>query len=160
MSLFLIQLSKRKPQKRRGLSTVVTSAILLSAVAIMGVLVVGWSNSNLSAQQTEMENNFSSNLNKIKETVVIEHVWFTTTPPKAVNIALKNVGDVGLNVTEIKFREPDGSSILSSKITDGGMMPKSDYTVTIQHDWIANQEFDIIVETDRDSIFTKQVLPS
>lgn len=159
MPLLKLQLARNKPKKRRGLSTIVTSAILLSAVALMGVMVVGWSNSNLSAQQAQMENNFSSNLNKIKETLVFEHVWFTQTPPKTVNIALKNVGEVGLNVTEIKFRDPDGSTLHSEQISNGGIMPKSDHIIPIQYDWTSNQEFDVIIETNRDSIFSTQVMP-
>lgn len=145
---------------RRALSTIVTSAILLSAVAIMGAAVVAWSNSNLSAHQQELEETFTASINKIKENLVFENVWFKSTLPKSVNVTLSNIGDVGLNVTNIKFVDPtDTTTILSRTISNGGIVRDSEYSTVIEYDWTSNDEFNIVVTTGRDSIFSTQVLP-
>jgi len=65
---------------KRGLSTVVTTAILLSAVSIMGIYLVGWSNSSLLTQQLNLENSFNDKLNKLNEDIFIENVWFNDDP--------------------------------------------------------------------------------
>ncbi len=52
---------------KRGLSTVVTSAILLAAVAIMGAMIVSWSDMKLSNQQMALSVTFSDSINKINE---------------------------------------------------------------------------------------------
>ena len=86
--------------RRRALASIVTSAILLSSIAIMGVGLVGWSNSNLMGHQKTLENTFSKNINKLNEHVIFEKVWFGgTSPNKFVNVTATNSGDIGLNVT-------------------------------------------------------------
>ena len=50
---------------KRGLSIVVTSVILISAVAIMGTSVTLWSNSIFSQKQASIEESFATSLNKL-----------------------------------------------------------------------------------------------
>jgi len=92
----------RHKKTNRGLSTVVTGAILLSAVAIMGIMVVTWANTNLTRHQIELEESFSDHYNKINEKILIEHIWFGNTGP-SINITMNNIGTIGLNVTTIKI---------------------------------------------------------
>ena len=75
---------------KRGLSTVVTSAILLAAVAIMGTMIVGWSDMKLSNQQMALSATFSDSINKINEDLLIDHVWFVNSVPKVANVTLTN----------------------------------------------------------------------
>ena len=88
-------------KKRRALSTVVSSAILISAVAIMGVMLVGWSNTNLFTKQAELESSFSEKINKLNEDITVEKIWFGTSP-NVVNVTMNNVGTIGLNITRIE----------------------------------------------------------
>lgn len=88
---------------RRGLSIVVSSVILISAVAVMGTSVALWSNSVFSQKQESLEESFATSLNKLDEHITIEKVWFGTSPVNLGNVTLSNTGLVGLNVTEIKF---------------------------------------------------------
>src|SRR5690242_16840693 len=100
-------------QTRRGLSTVVTTAIMLSAVAVLGTAVVGWSNSNLKVFETGLSTSSVDKTNKINENLLIENVAFckTTACPtngfNGVNITLTNVGYDSLAITNIQI---NGSS--------------------------------------------------
>jgi len=139
---------------KRGLSTVVTTAILLSAVSIMGIYLVGWSNSSLLIQQLNLENSFSDKLNKLNEDIFIENVWFND-DPYFVNITINNVGVIGLNVTQIKLVNSSDTAIFV--ITDGGVLPKNTYSFQDTYVWLKNEIIDIYVTTARDRIFTTQV---
>jgi len=139
---------------KRGLSTVVTTAILLSAVSIMGIYLVGWSNSSLLIQQLNLENSFNDKLNKLNEDIFIENVWFND-DPYTVNVTINNVGVIGLNVTQIKLVNSSDTAIFV--ITDGGVVPKNTYSFQDTYVWVKNEIIDIYVTTARDRIFTTQV---
>ena len=139
---------------KRGLSTVITTAILLSAVSIMGIYLVGWSNSSLLIQQLNLENSFNDKLNKLNEDIFIENVWFND-DPYFVNITINNVGVIGLNVTQIKLVNSSDTAIFV--ITDGGVLPKNTYSFQDTYVWLKNEIIDIYVTTARDRIFTTQV---
>ena len=146
---------------RRGLASIVTSVILLSAVAIMGVGLVGWSNSNLFSHQKNLEDTFSQNINKLNEDIIFEKVWFGgTSPNKFVNVTVTNTGNIGLNVTSIQFvNSTDFTEITLSSINDGGLIDSESYSAEINYEWIADVEFDILIKSNRDSQFRTQVSP-
>ncbi len=139
---------------KRGLSTVITTAILLTAVSMMGIYLVGWSNSSLINQQIKLENSFNDKINKLNEDIFIENVWFDD-DPYFINITINNVGVVGLNVTQIKLVNSSDTSIFA--ITDGGVVPKNTYSFQDTYVWVKNEIVDIYVTTARDRIFTTQV---
>lgn len=142
---------------KKGLSTVVTGAIMLSAVAVLGTMVVAWSNTNLFANQQSLEASFSAKYNKINEFIIIENVWFRQMPAKAVNITINNAGTVGLNVTQIKL--VDSSNVFTKSITNGGIAPGKSFDDEIPFAWTNNIPVDITVTTGRGSIFITQELP-
>ena len=97
-------------QSRRGLSSVVTTAIMLTAVAVIGSAIVSWSNGNLKAFETNLASTSSDQTNKINENLLIENVAFChtnhcpiTNNINGINITLTNVGYIGLNVTQIQI---------------------------------------------------------
>ena len=139
---------------KRGLSTVITTAILLTAVSIMGIYLVGWSNSSLINQQIKLENSFSDKINKLNEDIFIENVWFDD-DPYFINITINNVGIIGLNVTQIKLVNSSDTAIFA--ITNGGVVPKNTYPFQDTYVWVKNEIVDIYVTTARDRIFTTQV---
>ena len=147
-------------KKRRGLSTVVTGAILLSAVAIMGTGLVSWSQSNLLEKQISLENTFATNINRLNENVVIENVWFGDgNPSNFINYTITNIGNIGLNVTEIEIRNStSGASLVKYLITDGGIFPTESYSLNQTYPWITNTAYNIEVTTERESIVIEQVL--
>ncbi|MCZ6581852.1 MAG: hypothetical protein O6761_01610 [Thaumarchaeota archaeon] len=146
-------------RRSRGLSTVVTGAIMLSAVAVLGSMIIVWANSNLFEYQQELQNSFSENTNKIKEELVIENVWFKDlNPDYYLNITLSNPSTIGLNVTEIKLVGVSGNKdVTIKKFTNGGFLPQEMNSTEIEYDWNNNSPIDIFVKTLRGSIFRTQI---
>ncbi|MCV0372584.1 MAG: hypothetical protein K5793_03420 [Nitrosarchaeum sp.] len=146
---------------RRALASIVTSVILLSSIAMLGVGLVGWSNSNLLSHQRDLETTFSKNINKLNEHITFEKIWFGgTSPNKFVSITITNTGNIGLNVTEIRFVDSDDlTELFSSTIHDGGIAISESYGSEINYDWTSGSAFDILVNTNRDTIFRTQVSP-
>ena len=142
---------------KRALSTPVTSAILLSAVATMGVFLVGWSNTTLSLNQAELEVTFSNNINKLGEDILIENVWFGTTPSKFVNVTLSNIGTLGITITDIELVE--GTTTTSLTITNGDVLPDQIFSLEESYTWTSGIPIDIIITTGRGNIFTTEVGP-
>ncbi len=142
---------------KRGLSTIVTSAILLSAVAIMGIMVVGWANTNLITHQIKLEETFSDTYNKLNEKMLIEHVWFGNTGP-SINITINNIGTIGLNVTTIKITNITSSQEYSYPYTDSGIVTGDTLSINQTFGWITNIPYEILITTGRDSQFRTEVL--
>ncbi len=149
-----------KLRARKALSSIIAGAILLTATVIMGTGLVSWSNTNLTSYQTSLTNSYSSNVNKLNENLVIENVWFVNSP-KSLSIALTNIGNEGLNVTDIKL-QTSSSALDSPQKTI--ILPKQQTTVQIGNSispyiWQSQVPITITVTTVRGSIFTNQVMP-
>ena len=144
-------------RRRRGLASVVTGAILLSAVALLGTGLVSWTNSSLSTHQQDLQSSYSTVTNKINEFLIIENVWFGQTPHKFVNITITNVGNVGLNVTKIELTNSTHS--VEYQFGDGAILPKKSYSPPISYEWGNNELVDITITTSRGSIYKTQALP-
>src|SRR2546425_432713 len=95
--------------RHRALSTVVTSAILLSFVAMIGTSVVAWSNTNSRAFESILVSSASDSLNKINEMLIIENVVLQSKcilfGLNGVNATVTNTGTIGINVTQIKISD-------------------------------------------------------
>jgi len=145
---------------RRALANVVTSAIILSAVSIMGAMMLGWSNSSLATQKQVIEEAYSTQMNKINEDLIFDNVWFSTTcPGNCVNVTLSNVGTLGLNVTEIKFI--DGTTLDELQIlryTNAGIVSSGYFSTNATYAWLSGDDIDIIVFTERGNQFTTHVM--
>lgn len=104
---------------RRGLSSVVTSAILLSSVAVIGGSIVAWSNANLSAYETSLTNTAATDTNQLNENLNIENIVFctncgTASSKNVINVTLTNTGTIPLNVTQMKVNSTAISSFYYS----------------------------------------------
>jgi len=142
---------------KRGLGTIVTTTILLSAVVVLGIYLVGWANSNLISHQSILGSTFSDKINKLNEQIVFENVWFVTTPPKKVNVTLNNVGTIGLNITEIEL--VNSTAVTKFTITDGGITPSQIYSWQEDFAWTSGDPIDVTVTTGRDNLYRTEVLP-
>ena len=139
---------------RRGLSTIVTSAIMLTAVAILGSTMVSWSNGNLRAFETSLSNTYSTNMNKLNEFVTIENIAFCKNcygiSQHDVNLTLTNTGTVSLNVTSIKIN----NSVFA--ITSGRLLPGKSNLWELNYTWQSQIPLTISISTSRGSLFTTQ----
>ena len=158
-------------RKRRGLSTVVTSAIMLTAVAILGASIVGWSNSNLRAFETSLANSTSSYTNQANENLNIENVQFcysncpkSNTPVQSINITLTNTGTLSVTVSKLQINgtvvTPTAPipPVNPSPVLPYSVLPQKSITFGINNTkWNHNDLSTISVTTKRGSIFTTQV---
>ncbi len=145
---------------KRALSTVVTSAILISAIAVMGTMVVTWANMKLSSQEEALSLTFSDNINKLNEDFIVENVWYDYVLNN-VNVTITNVGIIGLNVTEIKFTGSSGSGdLVTLSITDGGILVQKSFNTNVTYSGLTSGDaFNVVVTSERGNIIQKQVLP-
>ena len=144
-------------KSRRGIATVVTSAILLTAVAVMGSGVVAWSNNNLFTHERALESTYSTNVNKINEYLTVENVWFGGSgQTQFVNITMNNPSTIGLNVTQIQLKT---STSTNQQIINQPIFPKNSASVQFSYHYTSNIPINIYITTARGSIFTTQSLP-
>ena len=140
---------------KRGLSTVVTGAIMLSAVSIMGTTMLSWTNSNLFSHLKTLDSSFSDKNNRLNEFLMIENVWFKQNS-KAIDITVNNVGTIGLNVTKITFTENTTLKVISFNVP---VLPHGTYETQIPYQWTLGSPIKISITTARGSIFTTQAMP-
>ena len=145
-----------KHTKRRALATVVSTGILLSAVAIMGSMLTAWSNSIFANEQHQLNEVYAEGVNKLNEFLVIEHVWFGNNPSKFVNLTMTNVGNNGLNITKISL--DNSIDRIDRIITDGGMVVGDDFSSKINYTWTPNDPIQITVTTEKGSIYQTYVM--
>ena len=150
---------------RRGLSTVVSSALILSAVSIMGVMLLGWSQTNIAEQKIEMNDVFNTQMNKIREDLIYENVWFATPGGKMtenhLNVTIANIGILGLNVTSIQVTNVTGTNNTSwspDNFPDGGIVKSGSKSFNSTYPWQSADELDILVFTNRGNQFITQVV--
>jgi len=146
---------------RRALATVVTSAIVLSAVSIMGVAMLKWSNTSLSAQKRAIEETFSTQTNKINEDIIFDNIWFSSGCPSSpcVNVTMSNVGTIGLNVTSIKLI--NGTTLAELQIfsySNAGIVPGGTFSTNASYSWVSGGDYDLTVLTNRGNQFTTGVI--
>jgi hypothetical protein len=147
------------PKKRRALATVVTTGILLSAVAIMGSMLTAWSNSIFATEQHEMNTVYAEGVNKLNEFLVVEHVWFgneTDVPNKFVNLTMSNVGNVGLNITKIRL---DNSVDKTDYFINTGELSRgNDFSTELNYNWTATEPIQITITTEKGSFYQTSVM--
>jgi archaellum component FlaF (FlaF/FlaG flagellin family) len=145
-----------KHAKRRALATVVSTGILLSAVAIMGSMLTAWSNSIFANEQHELNTVYAESVNKLNEFLVIEHVWFGNSPSKFINLTMSNVGNNGLNVTKITLDNSiDRTDLL---ITNGGIVQNDVFSTEITYNWTTTEPIQVSVTTEKGSIYQTYVM--
>jgi len=149
---------------RRGLATIVTTGILLAAVSIMGVMMLGWSQTSINEQKQDMNNVFDTQLNKIREDLIFENVWFAT--PSGImtknhlNVTLGNIGILGLNVTSIQVTNTTvtNNTSIPYPYTNSGIKKSESLSLNVTYPWQSADELDVIVFTDRGNQFVSQVV--
>ena len=164
---------KNGPQKegfsrRRGLTTVVTTALMLSTVAVLGSSLVAWSNGNLKVFETALSATASNDTNKITESLNIENIFFchscnTTNGDNVINVTLTNTGMVGITVNTISVNGTIIRVYAMGSLLPVNLMPGQSYTVGAQLPpgsiWKSNSPDTFTVTTARNSIYTTEAAP-
>ncbi len=140
---------------RKGLSTVVSSLIILVGIFIIGMLGVSWAKNNLNANEKVLGDIYSNDMNRIKENIVPQNEWYKTTQ-KQLNVTFKNTGIDGLNVTEIRIFDSIGNNTLDLRIPSTAVPPDGTFSKLVNYNW-AGDPLDISLITNRGSVFTHQL---
>ena len=149
---------------RRGIANVVTSAIILSAVSILGVMMLTWSQTSMLEQKMEIEEIFSTQLNKINEDLLFENIWFAI--PSGVmndnhlNVTLGNIGILGLNVTTIRVTNvtAGNTTYFDYDYTDMGIIKSESISQNVTYSWQSGDVLDVLVFTGRGNQYITQVV--
>jgi len=157
---------RRVGSSRRGLSTIVTAGIMLSAVAVLGSAVVTWSSGNLKAFETVLSNTASTNTNKINEFLTIENIVFCSNcagsgSNKVINVTLTNTGTIPAKISQIQINSTTITTFAKGTTLPTNIMPKNSYTVAAQlaSTWKSKSVDIIVVTTSRGSVYTTQAAP-
>ncbi len=143
---------------QRALSDLPSAAMLMFAVAVLGIFLLTWSNQTMSLGAMELTDTFDGSINRLSEEVIIEHIWFgiDTGSTKFVNVTLSNVGTVGITLTEIEFvNSTDTHTITLTQ----NIFPDGTFTIEENYIWTSNTATDVTVITARDNHFKTQVAP-
>lgn len=153
---------------RRGLTTVVTTALMLSTVAVLGSSLVAWSNGNLKVFETALSTTASNDTNQVDESLTIENIVFCSDCNKTggnnvINVTLTNTGTEGVVVDEVQVNSTAIQSYSKGTSLPASILPHSSYTLAAQLPkgtaWESKEPDTITVTTSRDSIYTTQAAP-
>ncbi len=119
--------------------------MLVAAVGIMGSFLVAWSNSSFTAQQVTIANQTDSKINLIRESFVVEDVWFYTQGVDKMNVTMRNTGDVAIRITHIYINNTQvwntGQVINATKVAE----------ISFDKDWNPGSPQAIWIKTQRGS---------
>jgi archaellum component FlaF (FlaF/FlaG flagellin family) len=147
----------KQPRQRRGLATIITSAIMMSAVVMMGSAGVVWSQTSLAVQQADMANTASNYMNKLNESLVFEYVYCASDPCDQINVVLTNVGHVGLDVSELTISEKMSGFSKIQLVTNGQITPQNSIEITVNDAGFSSYGvLDVMVKTNRGNIIQTQ----
>ena len=148
-------------KSRRGISSAIVGAMLLTGTTILGVTLVAWSHSSVLTTEFGLASSASSKSNILSEYLSIENVWFRhhigVNGPAGLNITLSNVGKIGVNVTQIQFNNT--SIVYNVPKALGKILPGNFTWVQPQISWHNGSSTNMSVITQRGSIFTTRVTP-
>jgi len=147
----------KQPRQRRGLATIITSAIMMSAVVMMGSAGVVWSQTSLAVQQADMANTASNYMNKLNESLVFEYVYCASDPCDQINVVLTNIGHVGLDVSELTISEKMSGFSKIQSVTNGQITPQNSIEITVNDAGFSSYDvLDVMVKTNRGNIIQTQ----
>jgi len=142
---------------RRAISSIISSAILLTATVLMGTGMVSWSNTNFSASKVELVDTYSEKANKIQENISIEKIWFGTTPQKFVNVTMTNQSPLSIVVNKVQFSTPSG--ITKIPVNNQLIMPGKSSSLKLTYSYTVNIPTTVDIFTARNSTFSTVILP-
>ena len=143
---------------RRGLATIVTSAIMMSAVCVIGSAGLVWSQSSLTEQQMEMTETVESYTNKLNESLNFEYVYCNDNPCENIIVVITNIGNVGVNISEISVYDKSAGFHKNHPVNNGGIMPDESIAITINDPtFSSHQLLEISATTYRGNILQTQI---
>jgi len=122
--------------------------MLVVATGIIGVALLAWSNSSFAIQGMQISNQTASRINLVKESFVVEDVWFKIDPypngDKYADVTIRNTGDLAVTISNIYVNNTRVWSE-DQTITIGSVATIEDVPV----DWSSGSVQSVWVETER-----------
>ena len=143
----------RKARSNKAMSPVIANVIMAGAVIAVGTAVLVWALSNFNSQQTEADTLFSDKSDQLKESFVVEDVWFHADGDRYINVTLRNVGMINFQVATIAVCT-QGSDYETIWEGDLEIQEGTASTITISFPWVSGEYF-IRVTTARGNQVTQ-----
>ncbi len=142
---------------QRALSEIPSAAMLMFAVAVLGIFLLSWSNQTLNLSAMELTDSYDNKINRLSEEILIDQVWFGTgSSNKFVNVTLTNIGTIGITLTEIELvNSTDTHTITTSQ----NLLPRDTYSIEEVYVWTSDDAVDVTVITARENHYKTQVSP-
>jgi hypothetical protein len=84
------------------MSVIVSTLLLVVATGVIGSALAAWSNSSFAIQSSQISNQTASRINLVKESFVLEDVWFfTESGSPYANVTIRNTGDLAITISKI-----------------------------------------------------------
>ncbi len=132
-------------QKRRGVSPIVASLLMIVLVVVGFSMLYSISDSWMQAQKR-------NELLYMHERFIIEDIWFRTSggSRNLTTIFIRNIGDVELNITQCKIDD------ISYPTIPGGLELSPDIAgnMNVKFDWSPETTYKIEFWTDRGNFVT------
>jgi len=142
---------------KRALSEIPSAAMLLFAVAVMGIFLLSWSTQTLNLSAMELTDSYDNKINRLSEEILIDQVWFGTgSSNKFVNITLTNIGTIGITLSEIELVNSTATHTIT---TNQNLLPRDTYSIEEVYLWTSGVAVDVTVITARENHFKTQVAP-
>ena len=142
---------------QRALSEIPSAAMLMFAVAVMGIFLLSWSNQTLNLSAMELTDSYDNKINRLSEEILIDQVWFGTgSSNKFVNVTLTNIGTIGITLTEIELVNSTDTHTIT---TNQNLLPRDTYSIEEVYGWTSADAVDVTVITARENHFKTQVAP-
>ncbi len=141
----------------RALSEIPSAAMLLFAVAVMGIFLLSWSTQTLNLSAMELTDSYDNKINRLSEEILIDQVWFGTgSSNKFVNVTLTNIGTIGITLSEIELVNSTATHTIT---TNQNLLPRDTYSIEEVYVWTSGVAVDVTVITARENHFKTQVAP-
>jgi len=141
----------------RALSEIPSAAMLMFAVAVLGIYLLTWSNQTLGVASLELTNSYDNKINRLSEEILIEQVWFGTgSSNKFVNVTISNISNIGITLTEIELVNSTKTHTITSTQS---LLPGDTYSIEEVYVWTSGTPVDVTVITARENHFKTQVSP-
>ena len=154
-------------RRHRALSTVVTTAMLLTAVVAIGTGLVAWANTNSRTFESILVSSAADKLNTLNEMLIIENVVLqnrcTAPGTNGVNITVTNTGTVGINVTQIKISDSTQTKTATKSeflpfAQTTGINPHASKSFCVVYNWQTGLLTTVQVTTARNTLASTQVM--
>src|SRR5712691_5205997 len=107
------RLGRVKHGRRRAVSEIVATLIMLAVVASLGVLAFTFASSGLGSLSQSFSNLMSGSGDAISEKFVVEQVTFTTSGSQGADVYVRNVGTISTTLVSVYIVDQTSNTFIS-----------------------------------------------